>query len=71
MREIKETVEINGNKYFTRYGAARMLAVSPSTIDRYALSRQIRYFRHPALGKLYLPEFIDGFIRRNTSEPKR
>lgn len=71
MREIKETVEINGNKYFTRYGAAKTLAVSPITIDRYALRRMIEYYKHPTLGKLYLPESLDSFVARNTVAAKR
>lgn len=66
MREIKDTVEINGHEYMTRSGAAKRLFVSASTIDRLAMLKKIEYFRHPSLGKLFLPENIEGYILRQT-----
>lgn len=69
--EKKNTVEINGRPYYTRAGAAKMLLASASTIDRLALRKKIEYFRHPYLGKLFLPENIEGFIARETVRAKR
>lgn len=67
----RDSVEINGERYFTRHGAARALDVPPMTIDRWALRRMLQYFKHPKFGKLYTPESIANFIERLTVRAKR
>lgn len=70
-KELRYSVEINGESYFTRHGAARELEVSPMTIDRWAMRRMLQYFKHPKLGKLYSPESIASFVERQTVRAKR
>ncbi len=71
MSEKKDVVIINGISYFTRHGAAKQLALSLSTLDRYALRKMVSCVKHPWLGKLYSQEALDSFIRRITLPAKR
>lgn len=63
----QDSVEINGKKYLTTTGFAKLLGVHPITVYRLVTQHKLKvtkYFKK----NLFLPEYLDEFLANNTKE---
>lgn len=64
------TVRVNNKLYYGVAGAAAALGISAHTLRREISRKNIRNLRH-SCRILFLPEWLDEWVDRNTVKPAR
>lgn len=70
MEQVKPSVRIGDLLYFPIADAARYVNASVHSLRREVYNRNVRYLDH-VKGLMFLPEWLDEWLRNRTKEPIR
>jgi len=64
------TIDINGQTYYTKFGAAERLNISEASLKREANSRRISSLKHTT-GLVFLQEWLDEWLEKRLTYAKK
>lgn len=65
-----KTIDINGQTYYTKFGAAERLKMSEASLKREANSRRISSMKHTT-GLVFLQEWLDEWIEKRRTYARK